>query len=203
MEQVHLFTKKLKPTHISHTLSVPTHVLEAFPFPQGAHTMKFEAVDAIDNVWRFCLSTRLTGAYPKPVLLRSSWHRFVEQKGLAPEDRVVFFMERDEDNDMVRRYTVRAQRKVMILMGQDIWVDVEDLPLTILGFLPATVKPDFVFPDAVGLLAHRSWIPLLNSFVSRSRHFFVLERMMWLGTAGIDRFSPSWWSLRMPQAMLT
>jgi len=30
---------------------------------------------------------------------------------------------------MVRRYTVRAQRKVMILMGQDVWVDVEDLPL--------------------------------------------------------------------------
>jgi hypothetical protein len=24
---------------------------------------------------------------------------------------------------------VRAQRKVMILMGQDLWVDVEDLPL--------------------------------------------------------------------------
>ena len=129
MEQVHLFTKKLKPTHISHTLSVPTHVLEAFPFPEGAHTMKFEAVDATDNVCRFCLSTRLTGAYPKPVLLRSSWHRFVEQKGLAPEDRVVFFMERDEANDMIRRYTVRAQRKVMVLMGQDVWVDVEDLPL--------------------------------------------------------------------------
>ena len=90
--------------------------------------MNFEAVDAADNAWRFCLSTRLTGAYPKPVLLRSSWHRFVEQKGLAPEDRVVFFMERDEANDMVRRYKVRAQRKLMILMGQDVWVDVEDLP---------------------------------------------------------------------------
>jgi hypothetical protein len=71
----------------------------------------------------------MTGAYPKPVLLRSSWHRFVEQKGLTPEDRVVFFMERDEVNDMVRRYTVRAQRKVMTLMGQDVWVDVEHLPL--------------------------------------------------------------------------
>jgi hypothetical protein len=69
MEQVHLFTKKLKPTHIGYTLSVPTHVLEAFPFPEGAHTMKFEAVDATDNAWTFCLSTRLT--YPKPVLLRS------------------------------------------------------------------------------------------------------------------------------------
>ncbi|KAL9388111.1 hypothetical protein Peur_021235 [Populus x canadensis] len=126
MEQVQLFTKKLKPTHISHTLSVPTHVLEAFPIPEGAHILNFEAVDATDNTWRFCLSTRLTGAYPKPVLRRSSWGRFVEQKGLAPEDRVVFFMERD---DMVRRYTVRAQRKVMILMGQDVWVDVEDLPL--------------------------------------------------------------------------
>ncbi|KAH8514729.1 hypothetical protein H0E87_007529 [Populus deltoides] len=49
MEQVHLFTKKLKPAHISHTLSVPTHVLEAFPFPEGAHMMNFEAVDATDN----------------------------------------------------------------------------------------------------------------------------------------------------------
>ena len=88
--------------------------------------MNFEAVDATDNAWRFCLSTRMTGAYPKPVLLRSSWHRFVEQKGLGPEDRVVFFMERD---DMVRRYTVKAQRKVTTLMGQDVWVDVEDLPL--------------------------------------------------------------------------
>ena len=91
--------------------------------------MIFEAVDATDNAWRFCLSTRMTGAYPKPVLLRSSWHRFVEQKGLAPEDRVVFFMERDEANDMIWSYTVRAQRKVMILMGQDVWVDVEHLLL--------------------------------------------------------------------------
>jgi hypothetical protein len=129
MEPVHLFTKKLKPSHLSHTLSIPTHVLEAFPIPEGGHMMNFEAVDATDNAWRFCLSTRLTGAYPKPVLLRSSWHRFVEQKGLAPEDRVVFFMERDEANDMIRRYTVKAQRKVMILMGQDVWVDVEHLPL--------------------------------------------------------------------------
>ncbi|KAL3598153.1 hypothetical protein D5086_006071 [Populus alba] len=79
--------------------------------------MNFEAADTSDNAWRFCLSTRLTGAYPKPVLLRSSWGRFVEQKGLAPDDRVVFFMERDEANDMIRRYTLRAQRKVMVLMG--------------------------------------------------------------------------------------
>ncbi|KAJ7002715.1 hypothetical protein D5086_006069 [Populus alba] len=129
MEQVHLFTKNLKPSHISHALSFPTHALEAFPFPEGSHMMNFEAVDATGNAWRFCLSTRRTGAHPKPVLLRSSWHPFVEQKGLAPEDRVVFFMERDEGNDMIRRYTVRAQRKVMTLMGQDVWVDVEHLPL--------------------------------------------------------------------------
>jgi len=51
MEQVHLFTKKLKPTHISHALSIPIHVLEAFPIPDGAHMMNFEAVDATDN-WR-------------------------------------------------------------------------------------------------------------------------------------------------------
>ncbi|KAB5563705.1 hypothetical protein DKX38_003759 [Salix brachista] len=130
MEQVHLFTKKLKPTHISHALSFPTHALKAFSFPEGSHTVRFEAVDATDNVWGFCLSTRLTGARPKPVLLRSSWRRFVEQKGLVPEDRVAFFMERSgEADDMIRRYTVRAQRKVMMLKGQDVWVDVEDVPL--------------------------------------------------------------------------
>jgi hypothetical protein len=38
-------------------------------------------------------------------------------------------MEIDEANDMLRRYTVRAQRKVITLMGKDVWVDVEDLPL--------------------------------------------------------------------------
>ncbi|KAJ6416195.1 hypothetical protein OIU84_004905 [Salix udensis] len=131
MEQVHLFTKKLKPTDISHALSFPTHALEAFSFPEGSHTMRFEAVDATDNVWGFCLSTRLTGAHPKPVLLRSSWRRFVEQKGLVPEDRVAFFMERSGEADGMirRRYTVRAERKVMMLKGQDVWVDVEDVPL--------------------------------------------------------------------------
>ncbi|KAB5563701.1 hypothetical protein DKX38_003755 [Salix brachista] len=131
MEKVHIFTKKLKPTDISHALSFPTLALEAFSFPEGAHTMRFEAVDATDTVWGFDLSTRLTGAYLKPVLLRSSWHLFVEQKGLVPEDRVAFFMETlGEADGMIRiRYTVRAQRNVMVLMGQDVWVDVEDLPL--------------------------------------------------------------------------
>ncbi|KAL9388096.1 hypothetical protein Peur_021220 [Populus x canadensis] len=107
MEPVRLFTKKLKPSHISHALSIPTHVLEAFPIPEEAHMMNFEAVDATDNAWSFVS----------------------QPKDLAPEDRVVFFMERDEANDMLRRYTVRAQRKVMTLMGQDVWVDVEHLPL--------------------------------------------------------------------------
>ncbi|KAJ6416200.1 hypothetical protein OIU84_004910 [Salix udensis] len=125
-----IFTKKLKPTDISHALSFPTHALEAFSFPEGAHTVRFEAVDATDTEWEFDLSTRLTGPYPKPVLLRSSWHPFVDQKGLLPEDRVAFFMETlGEADGMIRRYTVRAQRKVMVLMGQDVWVDVEDLPL--------------------------------------------------------------------------
>ncbi|KAJ6706640.1 hypothetical protein OIU79_011134 [Salix purpurea] len=105
MEKVHIFTKKLKPTAISHALSFPTHALEAFSFPEGAHKMRFEAVDATDTVG--------------------------EQKGLVPEDRVAFFMETlGEADGMIRiRYTVRAQRKVMVLMGQDVWVDVEHLPL--------------------------------------------------------------------------
>ncbi|KAF9684993.1 hypothetical protein SADUNF_Sadunf03G0007900 [Salix dunnii] len=130
MEQIHLFTKKLKPTDISHALSFPTHALVAFSFPEGAHGMRFEAVDATGNEWGFSLSTRQTGRYQKPVLLKSSWHPFVEQKGLVPGDRAAFFMERSGEADgMIRRYRVRAQRKVMMLMGQDVWADADDLPL--------------------------------------------------------------------------
>ncbi|KAJ7002658.1 hypothetical protein NC653_007997 [Populus alba x Populus x berolinensis] len=50
------------------------------------------------NVWYLgCLCHS-----PKLLMTTRQAH---EQKGLAPEDRVVFFMERDEANDMIRRYT--------------------------------------------------------------------------------------------------
>ncbi|OAY39779.1 hypothetical protein MANES_10G121200v8 [Manihot esculenta] len=105
MEQIQLFTKQLSRTDVLSALSVP--------------------MDLTGFTWRFRLSTRSTGRYPKPVILQSSWHRFVEQKGLIPNDRVMFFLDHDEENGI--RCRVRAQRKIMRLFGYDFWVDVQDL----------------------------------------------------------------------------
>ncbi|XP_021666945.2 uncharacterized protein LOC110655077 isoform X2 [Hevea brasiliensis] len=93
----------------------------------GTHSKEFKAIDITGFIWTYQLSTRRTGPYPKPVLLRSSWHPFVVQKGLVPNDRVMFVVEHDQGNGKPSRCTVRAQRKIMRLMGKDLWVDVENL----------------------------------------------------------------------------
>lgn len=125
MEQIQLFTKQLSRNDVLSALSVPSNALQYFVIPEGAHSVEFEAVDLTGFTWRFRLSTRSTGRYPKPVILQSSWHRFVEQKGLIPNDRVMFFLDHDEENGI--RCRVRAQRKIMRLFGYDFWVDVQDL----------------------------------------------------------------------------
>ncbi|KAG8646083.1 hypothetical protein MANES_10G125112v8 [Manihot esculenta] len=125
MEQIQLFTKQLSRNDVLSALSVPSNALQYFVIPEGAHSVEFEAVDLTGFTWRFRLSTRSTGPYPKPVILQSSWHHFVEQKGLIPNDRVMFFLDHDEENGT--RCRVRAQRKIMRLFGNDFWVDVQDL----------------------------------------------------------------------------
>ncbi|KAJ9174679.1 hypothetical protein P3X46_013298 [Hevea brasiliensis] len=110
------FTKELSSTDVEFALSVPSHALGFFSVPEGAHRMQFDAVDINGYIWRFQLSTRLTG-HPKPVLLRSSWHPFVEQKGLARSDTVIFFRKQDQENGI--QYGVIAQ-KIIRLMGQDL-----------------------------------------------------------------------------------
>ncbi|KAJ9174680.1 hypothetical protein P3X46_013299 [Hevea brasiliensis] len=125
MEQTLLFTKQLSLTDVTSYLSVPSGALQFFSIPEGAHSMEFEARDITGFIWRYRLSTRSTGRYPKPYIVRSLWLPFVEQKGLAPNDKVMFFLTQDEENGI--RYRVKAQRKIVRLFGFDFWVDVEAL----------------------------------------------------------------------------
>ncbi|KAJ9166346.1 hypothetical protein P3X46_021118 [Hevea brasiliensis] len=124
---LHLFTKKLSSTDVMSSLSVPSDALQYFIIPEGAHSVDFEATDMSGFTWTCRLSIRSTGLYPKPVIVRSLWHPFVEQKGLVPNDRVIFYLGQDEENGM--RCRVRVQRNIIRLLGHDFWVDVEDLHL--------------------------------------------------------------------------
>ncbi|KAJ6327798.1 hypothetical protein OIU78_014620 [Salix suchowensis] len=130
MEQVHLFTKKLKPTDIAHALSFPTHALEAFSFPEGSHTVRFVAVDATDNVWGFLFINPSDWSTPKTrsstlflASFRGAERPCSRRQGLLSSWRVQVKLKGKSG-----RYTVRAERKVMMLMGQDVWVDVDDVP---------------------------------------------------------------------------
>ncbi|KAF2293861.1 hypothetical protein GH714_005206 [Hevea brasiliensis] len=127
MDQQNIFTKELSLTDTLSSLSVPSDAPEFFRCLAGTHGKEFKAIDITGFIWTYQLSTRRTGPYPKPVLLRSSWHPFVVQKGLVPNDRVMFVVEHDQGNGKPSRCTVRAQRKIMRLMGKDLWVDVENL----------------------------------------------------------------------------
>ncbi|KAJ9158926.1 hypothetical protein P3X46_024469 [Hevea brasiliensis] len=127
MYQMHLFTKQLSSTDVTSALSIPRDALQFFPIPEGAHSMEFEATDMSGYIWRYRLSTRSTGPYPKPVIVRSLWLPLVKQKGLVPNDRVKFFLYQSEENGI--RYRVRAQRNIVRLLGSDFWVDVEYLHL--------------------------------------------------------------------------
>ncbi|KAF2309628.1 hypothetical protein GH714_004365 [Hevea brasiliensis] len=93
------------------SLSVPSDALQYFIIPEGAHSVDFEATDMSGFTWTYRLSIRSTGLYPKPVIVRSLWHPFVEQKGLVPNDRVIFYLGQDEENGM--RCRVRVQRNII------------------------------------------------------------------------------------------
>jgi len=50
-----------------------------------------------------------------------------EKKKLLPDDRVSLFQEQIGSDNF--RYMIKAERKILTVMGQEIWVDVENLAL--------------------------------------------------------------------------
>lgn len=122
-----LSTYSLNLNNVDSPVNFPSRSLGAFLFPQGRHFIEFEAFDVDDQPIPFCLSIRRVGPYPKPVLRQALWRRYVAQKNLQLNDRVIFSLEKNLATGL-KRYRVMALRRMFTLFGQDIWVNVEELP---------------------------------------------------------------------------
>ncbi|XWS40001.1 hypothetical protein CRYUN_Cryun18bG0102700 [Craigia yunnanensis] len=77
------------------------------------------------GLWTFRLICR-DGIYAKPVFSKG-WLEFVYAKNLKIYDKVVMYEEKDVRAAVP--YIIEVRRKIMSLMGQDIWVEVKQLHL--------------------------------------------------------------------------
>ncbi|EOX98129.1 Uncharacterized protein TCM_006964 [Theobroma cacao] len=120
-----LFSKLLTQTDIEKRLSVPTHILHLFPFLDGDRFADLQVKDSSGGLWTFRCIYR-DGIYAKPVFSKG-WLEFVYAKNLQIDDEVAFH--KDKDIEAAVPYRIEVKRKLMRLMGQDIWIEVEQLHL--------------------------------------------------------------------------
>jgi hypothetical protein len=90
-------------------LEFPVRSLPAFPMPDGQNSMEFVAFDRLQKPWKFKVSIRNEGRYPKP-WLNGEWDDYVHQKGLKKGDKVIFTMDDQENGNRI--YYIRAERKL-------------------------------------------------------------------------------------------
>ncbi|XWS54860.1 hypothetical protein CRYUN_Cryun10bG0125800 [Craigia yunnanensis] len=115
-----LFSKLLTQTDIERRLSVPNQVLHLFPILDGDHRYAdLQVKDNSGGLWTFRCIWR-DGIYAKPVFSKG-WLEFVYAKSLKIYDKVVLYKEKDVEAAVP--YRIEVTRKIMRLMGQDIWIE--------------------------------------------------------------------------------
>ena len=89
-------------------LEFPVGSLRAFPIPIGQNSMEFVAFDGLHKPWKFKVSIRNEGRYPKP-WLTGEWADYVHQKGLRKGDKVTMTTHDEENGNKI--FHIRAERK--------------------------------------------------------------------------------------------
>ncbi|KAJ9158944.1 hypothetical protein P3X46_024485 [Hevea brasiliensis] len=119
-------SKVLTQTDIERRFSVPSDALQYFPFVEGDDSqVDLKIKDTEGHLWSFRCKCR-KGPYPKPVLSKG-WLEFVHGKRLRVGDKVHLYKKEDEVAGV--QFRIAVKRKILRLMGEDIWVDVEHLHL--------------------------------------------------------------------------
>ncbi|GMI70621.1 hypothetical protein HRI_000731400 [Hibiscus trionum] len=108
-----IVSKRLGKTDIEKRMTLPSKSLKYFPPLSGdTHVVDFPVRDESGRVWKFRIYTRKTDKkYPKPVLTKG-WREFVCSKQIGIDDRVKFYMEKEEAESV--KYSVRVEKAVKI-----------------------------------------------------------------------------------------
>ncbi|TYI42009.1 hypothetical protein ES332_A01G068300v1 [Gossypium tomentosum] len=113
------FEKYLTEVAVNKHLAIPSEFLQHLPDSEGGRTITFPVHDVSGKVWKnFGYYIRKGGGYPKPVF-QNDWRRYVQDKRLKPGDKIIFRVERNEDNG-APIYTIAAQKKIE-LFGSFCW----------------------------------------------------------------------------------
>ncbi|XP_021288477.1 uncharacterized protein LOC110419711 [Herrania umbratica] len=115
------FQKHLTKVDVKKQMAIPSGFREHLPRYEGGRTMSLLVRDVSGNHWEnFGYYIRRKGKdYPKPVFQRN-WRKYARAKSLKPGDKIIFRVEENATNG-APRYTIAAQRKIMILGTIVVW----------------------------------------------------------------------------------
>ena len=110
---MHFFEKELSTTDVKRQIAIPSDFMEHLPRYQGGVTISFPVHDASGKVWENFgyYFRREDQDYRKPVF-QKDWCKYVRAKGLTSGDKIIFRVE--ENPDGVPRYTIAAQKRVVV-----------------------------------------------------------------------------------------
>ena len=126
MAEILLFSVIIEEKHFQRAMDVPNRIMWAFHIPRGTHAMVFTAFDIHGRAFTFRLSTWRNGRYRKPVICIALLRQFLHVKGVRVNDKLTWYTVMDPVNGVVT-YRVRVRRHVFWLLGQDVWIDLEDM----------------------------------------------------------------------------
>ncbi|MBA0607773.1 hypothetical protein Godav_020037 [Gossypium davidsonii] len=109
-----IVSKRLSKVDIEKRMAFTSKSLNCFPALSGnEHMVDFDVRDECGHVWKFRIYTRKSNnKYRKPVLTKG-WREFVCRKELSIDDKVEFYMDKQEaDGSVEYRVTVRKAVKV-------------------------------------------------------------------------------------------
>ena len=93
-------------------MAIPSDFVQHLPRYKGGRTVSIPVHDVSGNVWEnFGYCIRREGN-PKPVF-QKDWRNYVRAKRLRPGDKIIFRVEQN-DADGAPRYTIAAQKKLLL-----------------------------------------------------------------------------------------
>ncbi|KAK0600339.1 hypothetical protein LWI29_013921 [Acer saccharum] len=111
---VTIFSKKLSKTDISHRLAIPSKKLNQIAPLSLGQEERIAVIDDTEHQWSFLLSTRKEGDYLKPVII-GEWLQFVRERGLREGDKITFYRETIENNEV--RFRIGIKLAQIVLFG--------------------------------------------------------------------------------------
>ncbi|KAK2638084.1 hypothetical protein Ddye_025879 [Dipteronia dyeriana] len=112
-----IFSKPLSKTDVTHRLAIPSEKLDMIATLSLGEKVSVAVIDATGRQWSFDLSTRNKGNYFKPVISGKQWLEFVRLKHLREGDKITFYRETIENNEVRFRIEKEFIGASIVILG--------------------------------------------------------------------------------------